>query len=142
MIVFFDSVNFKYRTFLGLAFDIFTWQSFSRSHLHLLKMHWPLEHLKEFSLQVVRLQSASSLQSVQSLSKSQRHNNGMHFSPLAHANYWSSKTSVFSFVLISRQPLPLLSHRPVFDGDITGATATSTIFKIVFVFLLLRKKLN
>jgi hypothetical protein len=49
-------------------------------------MHWPLEHWKKLSAQTVRLQSASSLQSLQSLSKSHRHKLGMHFSPFAQAN--------------------------------------------------------
>jgi hypothetical protein len=49
-------------------------------------MHWPLEHWKKLAPQVVLLQSASSLQSLQSLSKSQRQSSGMHFSPLAQAN--------------------------------------------------------
>ena len=62
-----------------------SWQSFSRSHLHLALMHWPLSHRNWASvdepavvLQEAFSHSASSEPSSQSTSESHFHEMGMH----------------------------------------------------------------
>ena len=62
-----------------------SWQSFSRSHLHLALMHWPLSHRNWASvdepavvLQEAFSHSASSEPSSQSTSESHFHDMGMH----------------------------------------------------------------